>query len=87
MPVYEYLCVECGHRFEQYRKVTGRDPKQCPKCRGSVRKVFLPVGIIFKGSGFYGTDSRSPSEKAREKAETSAATTSAAGGKNKKSDD
>jgi len=86
MPVYEYLCVECGHRFEQYRKVTDRDPKQCPKCGGSVRKVFLPVGIIFKGSGFYSTDSRSPSETAREKAETSSTSTSGAGGKKKSKD-
>jgi putative FmdB family regulatory protein len=83
MPVYEYLCAECGHRFEQYRKVTNRTPKQCPKCQGSVKKVFRPLGIIFKGSGFYSTDSRSPSDKAREKSESSSP--SRAGGK--KSDD
>lgn len=84
MPVYEYLCAECGHRFEQYRKVTNRTPKQCPKCQGSVKKVFRPLGIIFKGSGFYSTDSRSPSYKAREKSESSSS--SGAGSKREKSE-
>ena len=84
MPVYEYLCVECDHRFEQYRNVTDRDPKQCPKCQGSVKKVFLPVGIIFKGSGFHSTDYRSQSDKARAKTETSS--TSGAGSKKKSKD-
>ncbi|UCC68975.1 MAG: FmdB family transcriptional regulator [Armatimonadota bacterium] len=64
MPVYEYACVECGHHFEQYHKVTDRPPRRCPKCPGRVRKVFRPVGIIFKGSGFHTTDYRKPEKKA-----------------------
>ena len=63
MPIYEYVCVECSHQFEQYRKVTDRPPRRCPRCRGRVRKVFRPVGIIFKGSGFYSTDNRTPEKK------------------------
>jgi putative FmdB family regulatory protein len=63
MPVYEYACVECGHHFEQYRKVTDRPPRRCPECRGRVRKVFRPVGIIFKGSGFHVNDYRKPEKK------------------------
>ena len=64
MPVYEYACVECGHHFEQYHKVTDRPPRRCPECRGRVRKVFRPVGIIFKGSGFHVTDYRKPEKRA-----------------------
>jgi putative FmdB family regulatory protein len=63
MPIYEYACVECGHHFEQYRKVSERQPRRCPQCRGRVKKVFRPVGIIFKGSGFHVTDYRKPEKK------------------------
>jgi len=56
MPVYEYGCVNCGHRFEQRRKATDRPASRCPECRGKVKRVYQPVGIIFKGSGFYVTD-------------------------------
>jgi putative FmdB family regulatory protein len=56
MPVYEYSCGECGEHFEQYRKVTARSAACCPDCGGRGRKVFHPVGIIFKGSGFHCTD-------------------------------
>ncbi|NIR00872.1 MAG: hypothetical protein GTN78_11835 [Gemmatimonadales bacterium] len=76
MPVYEYVCVECGHHFERYRRVTGRPPRCCPKCRGRVRKVFRPVGIIFKGSGFHVTDyGRSEKKEAGEPKKEAAGTT------------
>ncbi|MDY6796731.1 MAG: FmdB family zinc ribbon protein [Actinomycetota bacterium] len=57
MPTYEYKCNKCGHIFEE---VHGFDDnvESCPECGGEVRRVFHPVGIIFKGSGFYSTDSR-----------------------------
>ena len=76
MPVYEYQCCECGRRFEQYRRVTEPPLSRCPECRGRVRKVFRPVGIIFKGSGFHATDYRKPQEKGQEQreADTSAKT-------------
>jgi putative FmdB family regulatory protein len=61
--LYEYSCVECGERFEQYRKVNARSEARCPGCGGRGRRVFHPVGIIFKGSGFHSTDYRRPEDK------------------------
>ena len=58
MPVYEFYCDECGCRFEEYRELKQRSACPCPECGESARKVFRPVGIIFKGSGFYVTDYR-----------------------------
>ncbi|HEV8338143.1 MAG TPA: zinc ribbon domain-containing protein [bacterium] len=55
MPVYEYQCVENGHRFELYQPV-GTDPPACPVCGSASRKVYSSVGLIFKGSGFHVTD-------------------------------
>ena len=63
MPVYEYVCDQCGNCFEQYRKPSERRLARCPQCRARARKVFRPVGIIFKGSGFYSTDYRKPEGK------------------------
>ncbi len=68
MPIYEYECQTCSVHFERKQSVT-EDPVQvCPECGGKVRKLFFPVGIIFKGSGWYKTDHGSgaipPSEKA-----------------------
>ena len=56
MPVYEYACTKCEHHFEQRRKVTDPPATKCPECRARVRRVFAPVGLIFKGSGFHVTD-------------------------------
>jgi len=58
MPVYEYECEKCGHRFELIHSVNDEGRKKCPECKGKAKKCFLPVGIVFKGSGFYKTDSR-----------------------------
>jgi len=74
MPVYEYLCTECDHQFEIHQKATERPLSRCPKCRGRVRKVFHPVGIIFKGSGFHVTDYPSSDRKAASTKEEPAAT-------------
>jgi putative FmdB family regulatory protein len=61
MPLYVYACETCGHGFE-VRQRFGDDPLSvCPECSGRVRRVIQPVGIVFKGSGFYKTDSRSSS--------------------------
>ena len=57
MPTYEYRCTECDHDFEVFQKFADAPLTQCPVCRGQLRKVFSPVGIVFKGSGFYSTDS------------------------------
>ncbi|MCJ7695201.1 MAG: zinc ribbon domain-containing protein [Anaerolineaceae bacterium] len=62
MPTYTYHCESCGVRFDQYQKFTDEPLTLCPECgEVSLRKVFQPVGIVFKGSGFYSTDHRSPS--------------------------
>ncbi len=61
MPTYQYLCTECGHAFEQVQKFTDDALTDCPECTGRLRKVFNSVGVVFKGSGFYKTDSKSSS--------------------------
>jgi putative FmdB family regulatory protein len=64
MPTYEYLCLDHGHRFEVFQHIGEEQVTECPECAGPVRKVFHPVGVVLKGSGFYRTDSRSkPAEK------------------------
>jgi putative FmdB family regulatory protein len=59
MPTYEYLCNKCEHAFEVVQSFTDPAIELCPKCQGGVRKVYNNVGVVFKGSGFYKTDSRS----------------------------
>ena len=58
MPTYQYTCRECGEQVEVVQKFTDDSLTICPACGGVLRKVFSPVGIVFKGSGFYRTDSR-----------------------------
>ena len=59
MPTYQYTCTECGEPVEVVQKFTDDPLTVCTACGGRLRKVFSPVGIVFKGSGFYRTDSRS----------------------------
>ena len=62
MPVYTYRCENCGVQFDQKRKFSDAPLVTCPECgKKSLRKVFQPVSIVFKGSGFYSTDHKSPS--------------------------
>ena len=61
MPTYQYKCTECGHAFEQVQSFSDDALEHCPQCQGRLRKVFNAVGVVFKGSGFYRTDSRSSS--------------------------
>ena len=56
MPIYEYLCDHCGHRFEKIQKVSDPPCKKCPNCGSSLRKLISSAAIQFKGSGFYITD-------------------------------
>ncbi|HWG15245.1 MAG TPA: FmdB family zinc ribbon protein [Streptosporangiaceae bacterium] len=58
MPTYQYACTECGEQLEKVQKFSDDPLTVCPNCSGRLRKVFSPVGIVFKGSGFYRTDSR-----------------------------
>jgi len=64
MPTYEYACNSCGHEFEAFQSFSEAALTECPECKGEVRKVFSNVGVVFKGSGFYKTDSRSDSKPA-----------------------
>ena len=59
MPTYEYACLSCGHHIEVYQRFSDESLTVCGVCGGPLRKVFHPAGILFKGSGFYATDSRS----------------------------
>ena len=58
MPTYQYACTECDHAFEQFQSFSDDSLTVCPACEGRLRKVFNAVGVVFKGSGFYRTDSR-----------------------------
>jgi putative FmdB family regulatory protein len=64
MPTYEYACTECGNRIEAVQSIADAPLTTCTVCGGRLRKVFSPVGIVFKGSGFYRTDSRGKPAKA-----------------------
>jgi putative FmdB family regulatory protein len=59
VPTYSYACTACEHRFDTVQKFTDSSLTDCPECSGRLRKLFSAVGIVFKGSGFYRTDSRS----------------------------
>ncbi|MGX7825411.1 FmdB family zinc ribbon protein [Actinokineospora sp. 24-640] len=59
MPTYQYACTACEHRFEAVQKFTDASLTECPSCAGKLRKLYGSVGVVFKGSGFYRTDSRS----------------------------
>ncbi|MEW2505731.1 FmdB family zinc ribbon protein [Amycolatopsis sp. CA-161197] len=62
MPTYQYACKECDHRFEAVQSFSDASLTVCPQCSGPLRKVFSSVGVVFKGSGFYRTDSRDSSK-------------------------
>jgi putative FmdB family regulatory protein len=78
MPVYTYRCDSCGVQFERHQSFQDAPLKTCPECRKkSLKKVITPTKIIFKGSGFYATDHKSPSgSKSRESKETKSESTS-----------
>ena len=58
MPTYQYACADCGHEFEAFQTFSEASLTTCPECKGEVRKIYSAVGVVFKGSGFYKTDSR-----------------------------
>ena len=71
LPTYQYACTECGHAFEQFQSFTDDALTVCPECEGRLRKVFNAVGVVFKGSGFYRTDSRTDGKSATTSSSTS----------------
>ncbi len=84
MPTYQYTCTECGEPLETVQKFSDEPLTVCPACGGRLRKVFSPVGIVFKGSGFYRTDSRKSAAAAP--AASSTTSTSDSGGSNGSAD-
>lgn len=79
MPTYEYKCETCGIHFERWQRMTDEPLKKCPECDGPVHRVLHPVGIVFKGSGWYCTDHRSgsssmipPKDKGEDKSDSKA---------------
>ena len=71
MPTYQYACTECGHAFEQVQSFSDDTLTVCPVCEGKLRKIFNAVGVVFKGSGFYRTDSRGSSSSSEAGSSTS----------------
>ncbi|HVT64356.1 MAG TPA: FmdB family zinc ribbon protein [Mycobacteriales bacterium] len=71
MPTYEYVCTKCGEGLEAVQSFNDPPLTKCPACKGKLRKVFSAAGIVFKGSGFYKTDSRSGSKSSASKPSSS----------------
>ena len=95
MPTYEFECTKCGDRFEVFQRVDEPAPEQCSHCKGQLKKVFHPVGIVFKGSGFYCNDSKknsaiapapAPAHAGNGESKACSSCESAAGGECAKSD-
>ena len=65
MPIYEYACTACGERTEARQSFTDPPLDTCPICGGSLRKLYSPVGVVFKGSGFYSTDNNKAAKQSK----------------------
>jgi len=76
VPTYQYACTECDHAFEQVQSFTEDSLTSCPQCEGRLRKIFNAVGVVFKGSGFYRTDSRSDAKASSTASKTGTSTES-----------
>ena len=70
VPIYEYACTACGERTEARQGFDDPPLEECPRCGGRLRKLYSPVGIVFKGSGFYSTDAKHGSARRAEKKES-----------------
>src|SRR5260370_41909590 len=81
MPTYGYRCSNCGHEFEIQQKITDQPLKACPKCQGKLSKVLYPVGISFKGSGFYTTDYKGDGKGSAVSSNGSASSSEGGGGR------
>jgi putative FmdB family regulatory protein len=85
VPTYAYACTVCDHRFDAQQSFTDPALTECPQCQGRLRKLFNAVGIVFKGSGFYRTDSRS--SEGRRGAKSPAASSAPSDGASKAASD
>src|SRR5829696_5791965 len=81
MPTYRYRCADCGNEFDQYQKFSDEPLTDCPSCDGRVRRVIQPVGVVFKGSGWYVNDSRPSSSNGADKGDKTEKTDKADAGK------
>jgi len=78
MPTYQYHCTSCGSDLDVVQRFTDDPLTTCPECRGALRKVYSPVGIVFKGSGFYSTDSHQTKRRPAAKPDSAPAGSSGA---------
>ncbi len=85
MPTYSYACTECGNRFDAVQAFSDDALTSCPKCNGRLRKLFGKVGVVFKGSGFYRTDSREPAKSSSGGSTSSSESTSSSSSSSDKS--
>ncbi|MGE0218084.1 FmdB family zinc ribbon protein [Mycolicibacterium sp.] len=76
MPTYSYACTECGNKFDVVQAFTDDSMTECPQCSGRLRKLFGKVGVVFKGSGFYRTDSREASKNTGKSSSSSSSSSS-----------
>lgn len=90
MPTYSYRCDSCGHDFEAVQRFADDPLSECPQCGAAIRRVIQPVGVVFKGSGWYITDSRPKAsgdgEESRAKTKSDTSDTSLTTSKTEKSD-
>ena len=86
MPTYQYVCTECGDQVEAVQKFTDDPLTMHDACGGRLRKVFSPVGIVFKGSGFYRTDSRKGSSASTSASSSSSSDSPGSAGDKKSGD-
>jgi putative FmdB family regulatory protein len=84
VPTYQYACTECDHSFEQFQSFTDDALTECPQCHGRLRKLFNAVGVVFKGSGFYRTDSRASESGSSDKKDSGSKSDSVEGSSDKK---
>ena len=86
MPTYEYVCKKCGHEFDAVQSFSDDALTTCPECSGPLQKKFGSVGVVFKGSGFYRTDSREESRAKKSGAKSDGAKSDGAKSEGAKSD-
>ena len=86
MPTYSYACTDCGNRFDAVQAFSDAALTTCPKCSGRLRKLFGKVGVVFKGSGFYRTDSREAAKSTSNGSSKSSESSGSSSSSEKKSD-
>ncbi len=80
MPTYAYACTQCGHQFDVVQSFSDDSLTTCPECSGALRKQYNAVGVVFKGGGFYRTDSRASSTSSESSSSSSSSTPAGSNG-------